>query len=194
MALAVHGPVHYPFVAVQLSCPLSRKTPESIMFPPPCLMVGMVFLRSKAAFLLLRTRWVELTLKSWILVSFYHKHFHPFSSDSLAKLRRACTCAFLSRGTLRALQDFSPSRRSVLQIVFLVTMVPSCLEIIDKILPCSSGLIPHRSHDHWNSTRWDLAWEPQTEGDWQYFCVFLPFANNHTNCCHLLTKLLGDGL
>uniref|UniRef100_A0A4W5P505 RING-type E3 ubiquitin transferase n=1 Tax=Hucho hucho TaxID=62062 RepID=A0A4W5P505_9TELE len=28
-----------------------------------------------------------------------------------------------------------------------------CLEIIDKILPCSSGLIPHRSHDHCNSTR-----------------------------------------
>ncbi|MBN3309206.1 CANX protein, partial [Amia calva] len=26
-----------------------------------------------------------------------------------------------------------------------------------------------------------------------YF-VFLPFANNRTNCCHLLTKLLGDGL
>ncbi len=29
--------------------------------------------------------------------------------------------AFLSRGALRALQDFSPSRRSVLPIVFLVT-------------------------------------------------------------------------
>ncbi len=25
---------------------------------------------------------------------------------------------------------------------------PSCLEIPDKILPCSSGLIPHHSHDH----------------------------------------------
>ncbi len=25
-----------------------------------------------------------------------------------------------------------------------------------------------------------------------YF-VFLPFATNRTNCCHLLTKLLGDG-
>ncbi len=24
---------------------------------------------------------------------------------------------------------------------------PSCIEIIDKILPCSSGLIPHRSRD-----------------------------------------------
>ncbi len=26
-----------------------------------------------------------------------------------------------------------------------------------------------------------------------YF-VFLPFTNNHTNCCHLVPKLLGDGL
>ncbi len=25
---------------------------------------------------------------------------------------------------------------------------PSCIEIIDKILPCSSGLIPHCSLDH----------------------------------------------
>ncbi len=44
LALTVHGPVHRPFDVVQLSCPLSRKTPpKSIMFPPPCLTVGMVF-------------------------------------------------------------------------------------------------------------------------------------------------------
>ncbi len=29
-----------------MPCPLSRKTPQSIMFPPPCLTVGMVFLGS----------------------------------------------------------------------------------------------------------------------------------------------------
>ncbi len=46
LALTVHGPIHRPFDAVQLSCPLSRKTPQSIMFPPPCLTVGMVFLGS----------------------------------------------------------------------------------------------------------------------------------------------------
>ncbi len=85
-----------------------------------------------------------------------------------------------------ALQDFSPSRCSVLPVVFLVTMVPCCLEIIDKILLCSSGLIPHRSRDHWNSTRWDLEWSPRTRKIDSYF-VFLPFVNNYTNCCHLLT-------
>ncbi len=36
-------PVHRPFDVVQLSRPLSRKHPQSIMFPPPCLTVGMVF-------------------------------------------------------------------------------------------------------------------------------------------------------
>ncbi len=110
----------------------------------------------------------------------------------MTNFRRACTCAFLSRGTFRALQDFSPSRCSVLPIVFLVTMVPAALRSLTRSSRCSSGLIPRRSHDHWNSTRWDLAWSPRPREIDSYF-VFLPFANNHTNCCHL-TKLLANGL
>ncbi len=70
-------PVHRPFDAVQLSCPLS------IMFPPPCLTVGMVFLGSWAAFLVLQTQRVELMRKSWILVSSDHHNFIQFSSESL---------------------------------------------------------------------------------------------------------------
>ncbi len=105
-ALTVHGPVHRPFDAVQLSCPLSRKTPQSVMFPPPCLTVGMVFLGSYAAFLLLQTRRVELMPKSWILVSSDHNTFTQFSSESLTS--DISTCAFLSSGTLRALHGFSP--------------------------------------------------------------------------------------
>uniref|UniRef100_A0A4W5LV95 Sodium channel protein n=1 Tax=Hucho hucho TaxID=62062 RepID=A0A4W5LV95_9TELE len=38
-----------------------------------------------------------------------------------------------------------------------------------------------------------LAWSPRPREINSSF-VFLPFANNRTNCCHLLTKLLGDGL
>ncbi len=45
--------------------------------------------------------------------------------ESLANFRRACTCAFFSRGTVWALWDFSRSRCSVLPIVFLVTVVPA---------------------------------------------------------------------
>ncbi len=106
--------------------------------------------------------------KSWIW-SHLNNTFTQFSSDSLANFRWTCTCAFLSRDTIRALQDFSPSLCSVLPIVFLVTIVPATL-IIDKILPCSSGLIPHHSHDHWNSSRWDLAWSPRPK-EIELFCV-----------------------
>ncbi len=74
--------------------------------------------------------------KSWILVSSDHNTFTQFSSESfrcsLANFRRACTCSFLSRGTLRALQDFSPSRRSMLPIVFLVTIVPAALRSLTR--------------------------------------------------------------
>src|SRR4029434_1374503 len=48
--------------------PLAEKQPQSIMFPPPCLMVGMVFLGSYSAFFPLQTRQVELMPKSSILV------------------------------------------------------------------------------------------------------------------------------
>ncbi len=61
-------------------------------------------------------------------------------------------------------------------------MVPAALRSLTKILPCSSGLIPHRSHDHWNFTRWDLVWSPQTEGDWQLFCI--------SSICELSHQLL----
>ncbi len=76
---------------MRCSCPvlLAEKHPQSIMFPPPCLTVGMVFLGS---FLLLQTRRVELMPKSWILVSSDHNTFTQFSSESLANFS---TCAFL---------------------------------------------------------------------------------------------------
>ncbi len=100
-----NGPVHRPFDAVQLSCPLSRKTPQRIMFPPPCLRWGWRFWghrqhssSSKHGDLSWCPIWSHLTSNT----------FTQFSSESLANFRRACTCAFLSRGTLRALQDFSP--------------------------------------------------------------------------------------
>ncbi len=86
--------------------------------------------------IVLQTQRVELIPKSSILVSSDHNTFTQFSSESfrcsLANFRWACTCAFLSRGTLRALQDFSPSRRSVLPIVFLVTMVPAALKSLTR--------------------------------------------------------------
>ncbi len=57
-------PIHRPFDVVQLSCLLSKNTPQSITFPPPCLTVEMLFLGS----FLLQTWRVELMPKSLILV------------------------------------------------------------------------------------------------------------------------------
>lgn len=108
-------------------------------------------------------------------------------------IRRACICAFLSRGTLRALQDFSPSRRSVLPIVFLMTMVPAALRSLTRSSRVVLG---------WILTVLMIIATPRGEilhgapgrGRFDSSFVCLPFANNRTNCYHLLTKLLGDGL
>ncbi len=98
--------------------PLAEKQSQRTMFPPPCLTVGMVFLGRWSPFLFLQTRRVELMPKRSILVSSDHITFSQAVSESfrcsLANFRQACTCAFLSRGTLRVLQDFNPLRHSVL--------------------------------------------------------------------------------
>jgi len=68
-----------------------------------------------------------------------------------------------------------------------------CLEIINKLLSCISGLIAHHSHDHSYPMRWNLAWSSKPRAIDGYF-AFLLFPNNRTNSCLLLTKLLVDGL
>ncbi len=127
------APSIVPLMRCSCPVPLAEKHTQSIMFPPPCLTVEMVLLghrqhssSSKHGEL----SWVDA--KELNLVSSDHNTFTQFSSESLANFRWACTCAFLSRGTLQALQDFSPSWRSVLPIVFLVTMVPAALRSLTR--------------------------------------------------------------
>ncbi len=118
-------PLHRSVVLV----PLQKKQPQSMMFPPPCFTVGMVFFGCNSAFFLLQTRQVEFLPKSSILVSSDYMTFSQSSSGSskcsLASFRRAWTCTGLSRGTRLALQDLSPWRRSVLLTVAFVTLVPA---------------------------------------------------------------------
>ncbi len=119
--------VHHPFDTVQLSYPLSRKTPPNYnvstsMFDGGDGVLGVI---------LLQTRQVELMPKSWILVPSDHNTFTQFSSESLENFRRACTCAFLSRGTLRALQDFSLCGILCYQ---LFSMVPASLRSLTRSL------------------------------------------------------------
>ncbi len=151
----VHDPVHRPFDAVQLSCPLIRKTPpkhnvSTSMFDCVLGVIGSILPPPNTA------SWVDAKELDF---GFIWPQLFQFSSESLANFRRDCACAFLRRGTLRALQDSSPSRRSVLPIVFLVTMIPAAL----RSLTSSSCVILG-----WfltvlmiNAMRWYLACSPR---------------------------------
>ena len=123
------APFILPSIRWSRPVPLAEKHPQSIRFPPPCFTVGKVFLGMYSAFLFLQTRRVELMPNSSILVSSDHITFSQTSSGSsrcsLANFRRACTCAFFSRGTLCAQQDYNPSRCSLLLMVLFVTVVPT---------------------------------------------------------------------
>ena len=119
-----------PFILPSVSrpVPLAEKHPQSIRFPPPCFTVGMVFLGLYS-----------------ILVSSDHITFSQASSGSsrcsLANFRRACTCAFFSRGTLRAQQDFNPSRCNVLLMVLFVTVVPTAFPIAPTVVNFSPSCL-----------------------------------------------------
>ncbi len=70
--LTMHGPIHPLLNTVQSSCPLCKKKhSQSMMFPPPCFTVGMVFLGLYSSFFLQTWR-VEFIPKSYILVSSDH--------------------------------------------------------------------------------------------------------------------------
>ncbi len=123
------APFILSFTQISRPGPFAEKLPQSMMFPPPCFTVGMVFFGCNSAFFLLQTRQVEFLPKSYILVSSDHMTFSQSSSGSskfsLANFRRAWTCTGLSRWTRLSLQDLSPWRRSVLLMVAFVTLVPA---------------------------------------------------------------------
>ncbi len=124
--------------------PFAEKHPQSMVFPPPCFTVGVMFLGLYSSFFFLQTRRVGFIPKSYILVSSDHMTFSHASSGSFRYFRQAWTCAGLSRGTLRALQDFNPWRCSVTN-GNRWDCGPSSLQVIDQVLPCSSRMIPHLS-------------------------------------------------
>ncbi len=132
LALTVHGPVHRPFDAVQLYCPRSRKTPpkhnvSTSMFDGGDGVLGVIGSIPPPPN---TASWVDVKELDFGLI--WPQHFHPVLLWIIGKLQTGCTCAFLSRGSLRALQDFSPSWRSVLPIVFLVTIVPAALRWLTR--------------------------------------------------------------
>ncbi len=126
--LMIHGPIHPPLNTVQSSCPLCRKAPPKHDVSTPMLhgwdgVLGIVLI------LLPPNTASGVYTKCSILVSSDHMTFSQASSGSstwsLANFRWAWTCASLSRGTLRALQDFNPWRCSVLLMVTVEPVVPA---------------------------------------------------------------------
>ncbi len=89
------APFILSFTQISRPGPFAEKQPQSMMFPPPCFTVGMVFFGCNSAFLL-QTRQVEFLPKSSILVSSDHMTFSQSSSGSskcsLANFRQAWTC------------------------------------------------------------------------------------------------------
>lgn len=125
--------------------------------------------------------------KSSILVLSAHRTFtqafsQSFSHCLLENLKWSCTCAFLS----------GHCRMSVYYGA-VCDCVPRCLQIIKKLLLCSFGLILHLSQDRPHPIRHNLAWCCKSRTTDDHF-MFLPFLNNCSSSCHLLTKRLANGL
>ncbi len=114
--LTIHGPIYPPVTTVQSSCPLCRKAPQSMMFPPPCFMVGMMILGLYYPSSSKHGEWSFSGSSRWFLANF----------------RRAWTRAGLSRGTLLALQDFNSPRCSVLLMVTIETVVPALFRSLTR--------------------------------------------------------------
>ncbi len=133
--------------------------------------------------------WVDAKELDFGLI--WPQHFHPVLLWIIGELQTGLYMCFLEQGDLAGAAGFQSFMAYCVTNCFLGDYCASCLEIIDKILPSSSGLILLHSHDHWNSTMWYLAWSPSPREIDSYF-VFLPFANYRTNFCHILTKLLDD--
>lgn len=69
-------------------------------------------------------------LEGWCPLGFRCVYHSESFRCSLANFGQACTCAFLSRWTLRALKDFNPLWCNVFPVVFLVTVVPATLRLL----------------------------------------------------------------
>ncbi len=142
------APFILSFTQISRPGPFAEKQPQSMMFPPPCFTVGMVFFGCNSAFFLLQTRQVEFLPKSSILVSSDHMTFSQSSSGSskcsLANFRRAWTCTGLSRGTRLA-------RRSVLLMVAFW-----------RFSTAWYGTVRYRTVHFWGVFHWVLYLVPDT--------------------------------
>ncbi len=128
------APFILSFTQISRPGPFAEKQPQSMMFPPPCFTVGMVFFGCNSAFFLLQTRQVEFLPKSYILVSSDHMGFSQSSSGSskcsLANFRRAWTCYWLKQGDTSGTAGFESLAAQCVTDGSLCYFGPSSLQVI----------------------------------------------------------------
>ncbi len=126
LALTVHGPSIVPLM--RCSCPVPLAEVSTSMFDGGDGVpwgLGQHSSSSKT-----QASWVDAKELDFGLI--WPPQFHPVLLW-IIDFRRACTCAFLSWGILRVLQDFSPLRRNVTDC-FLGDYGHNCLECFWKFL------------------------------------------------------------
>lgn len=122
--------------------PLAEKQPQSVMFPPPHLTVGVVFFGLYSAFLFLQARWVA-DAKELNFGFIWAEHFLP----------GFLWCILLFTGKLKWDPYTSflewPCRHWRISVHYCVAcyhlccrwLWSTCHQIVKKFLPCSFGLI-----------------------------------------------------
>ncbi len=135
LALTVYGLSIVLLMRCSCPVPLAEKHPQSIMFPPPCLTWGWCSWghrqhssssnHGEFSWCLRARFWSHPTTKLSLSSPLNHSDVHW-------QIQMGLYMCFLEQGTLRVLQDFSPSQLSVLPIVFLVTMVPAALRSLTR--------------------------------------------------------------
>ncbi len=128
------APFILSFTQISRPGPFAQKQPQSMMFPPPCFTVGMVFFGCNSAFFLLQTRQVEFLPKSYILVSSDHMTFSQSSSGStkcsLAKLQTGLDMYWLKQGDTSGTAGFESLAAQCVTDGSLCYFGPSSLQVI----------------------------------------------------------------
>ena len=150
------APFILPSIRWSRPVPLAEKHLQSIRFPPPCLTVGMVFLG-------LHFSSSKHGESSWSQIALFWSHMTTSPSPK-SPPDHAGVLWQTSDGTVHC----TPCTHSRILIIHGVlcywwfsSWLWSQLQVINKLLLCSTGLIPDLSHHHSYPTRRDLAWSLQ---------------------------------
>ncbi len=128
------APFILSFTRISRPGPFAEKQPQSMMFPPPCFTVGMVFFGCNSAFFLLQTRQVEFLPKSYILVSSDHMNILPILFWIIqmlsSKLQTGLDMYWLKQGDTSGTAGFESLTAQCVTDGSLCYFGPSSLQVI----------------------------------------------------------------